>query len=442
MESAYTLYFRLAMFAAHAATAVFFLVQGFRSDCGAVLSRSHFTSYMPLGFPVDTPADGCGPPNYPNATSLGLPTADWRDVWCQATSTPRMWDVTQDVRSLTPGAAWNVLILILVFEWVTASFALVYTQEPSALWASVPVPPGTVAQPFIATLWNLTLLVVLWVCRAQLRVPDNNLLIYTAVFFASMVAQNYMARPRDNETPETQPLIAPTPVSSSLAWQTDMFLGGMRRRKNSGDRSNSVTIVGAGAQFAVHSLQYHEAMYSTGGSVAARMFEYACTAPLLLVGIMLNMNTSGLTWHYQIAYVSLLVCNLMGGIVHHAALADKPKARIAGWIALAASWVAFLCGFAVYTFIGRDFLLASPASSGMPDWVLALIWTVLLGYGSFGVVFTYYYYPLLMASPVDARQVTSSVATWLDFLSLVVKLAVAWTVYSKGSIVNCKGFEC
>ena len=232
-------YFRLVIFLLHAATSVWFLVVAFTTNCGASLvTVSFFESVAILdGSWGGYNFDNHGPPLPSMATLLaggGLvspeallvgpdPPAynvEFRDAneslyqskcvfpleasqnlvswtgagkasyysenrsWyiCRALDPgpPYMMDVQEDVRSFILGSAWNVLVLIVMFEWITSSYALVYLQEPAVLLQYLPAPPGFHPVPTLATVWNLGLLVIIWAARDKLLIPDNNLLLYSA----------------------------------------------------------------------------------------------------------------------------------------------------------------------------------------------------------------------------------------------------------------------
>lgn len=526
-------YFRLLLFAAHAITSILFLVYAFTTTCTQVVSTSFFeTANMPsppammigpsglssprptvpgLYFPaVAGPPSQCGDARRFGADVGvgGLYTANRTTSWCYAQLAVPLGfaDQQEDVRGFMLGAAWNVLVLILVFEWITASFALIYLQEPAILWRNIPMPPGVHPVPAIATLWNLALIVILWLFRSTLMVPDNNLFLYSLQLVAVIFMQNYLARPGPfppvGGVPPPPPVLsagAQVPVvdmgmssSSSLLtvasygsgaegggkggrdWNMDTFLhkrsgkgmrGGAAHGYSSGGNSNGAAAsvhldVAAGVNgnltvmpdVPLHNPEYALILDERGEAVAARMMEYTITAPLLIVGMYLNYTNSALTWNYQLLLVSLCVCNGFGIPLHYIVLllrsatpSDRVKLQVAGWIALVASWLAFAVGFTVYIDTASYFL-TNGSGTGIPSWVVMLLWSVIILYSLFGVVITYFYVPRLWdPTPAPTKpderdpwfQTFDWVVFFLDILSLSVKLAVAWTVYSKGSVVNC-----
>jgi hypothetical protein len=375
--------------------------------------------------------------------------------WCKAGLPPQPFDEQNDIRTLIPGGAWNVLMLVVMFEWITASFALLYLEEPAIIWQNIPMPPGVHPLPAIATIWNLVLLVIIWIYRIQLQIPDNNLVIFTFILIKTIMAQNYIARPMTDTNcalPSTTSAMVSTKPggmgAAPLEWRTDQFL---RRRVikpvSTSIQYSLITPLGELANFPqLHSQNYSSELDCSGHSVAARFMEYTSTAPLLIVGIYLNFDANGLTWVYQIIFIALMATNMTGLMFHQSVLSlytcaagDTLRLQTAGWLTLIASWLSFIAGISVYMCNARVPLLA--ASTGIPDWVVALLWFCIIGYAAFGVVITVLYVPRLW-NP-DAKQAESWAYTFgwatfcLDTLSFVVKFAVAWVIYTKGAVLNC-----
>lgn len=462
-------YFRVAIFVAHAVTALFFLVAAFNTSCAEIVnptyrSMSSFLPAAPNQFAVvlRPPPTPC--PDLVPETSLGFPAASRASAWCMAAQTPPLIESAESIQSFVIGSSWNVLILILMFEWITTSYALLYLEEPVVLWSNVPTPPGVHPVPFIATLWNLTLLILMWFYRRTLLLPDNNLFLFSFLLGATIIFQNYIARPiSSNAPPPSTPLSTNSAivdtrlsVSDAMVWRTDHFL---RQRTTPGNHPKNASTKYVSLDAAVvpevplHQPDYAVNLDLKGEAVAARMMEYSCSAPLLIVGLYLNFTTTALTWTYQSLFASLCVCNGLGVPLHYAMLmlktaspTDRPKLQAAGWLLLAASWLAFAAGFAIYLFTA-SFVLTN-ADAGAPSWVVGLLWIVLVFYTLFGVVVTYYYVPCLInpdgaTKGNDAWPSTfDAVVFWLDIFSFVIKLTVAWTVYSKGSVVNCLDATC
>ncbi len=587
-------YFRLVIFLLHAATSVFFLVAAFTTNCGpSLVTVSFFESVAILdgawggynygghagpslssmatlamgasGLPPATLPAGPDPPAY-NVEFLdsngsmyqpgcvypalaGNNLASWSGVqyysenrsWyiCRALNPgpPYLMDVQEDVRSFIVGSAWNLLVLILVFEWITSSYALLYLQEPAVLLQYLPVPPGFHPVPTLATVWNLAMVVILWAARDRLLLPDNNLLLYSVLLLTTVVFQNYLARPgvppmlavggvvvegapeeeaRGNSAVargdrasalRTPSLLRTDTLSSSSStyplhqrkgkgangnnnssmrqlkglgggaheFNTAAFLGGLTGGGASAiSTPNDMTssrqapvpayvrwpvFYGSPSAGAVHSPVYAYNLDEGGEAVAARMMEYSTTAPLLLVGLTLCYMGAALTWAYQVLFLALMVCNALGIVLHYVVLllrtaadeADRALLRDAGLLLLLASWLSFAAGFAIYLNEAADFMVHGTDMSGVPVWVVMLMWSLTIMYSAFGVVVTWFYLPRLMypdpASWTATKAGDGAKDPWmrsfdwvvfaLDMLSVAAKLALAWTVYTKGSVVNC-----
>ena len=511
-------YFRVLIFAAHATTAILFMVYAFTTGCTQIVSASYFETTEPMVLPgwsrggvpprpgstwMPTVVEGVNAPCPDLRVSGGdvgvggLFTVNRTTSLCYAMQplVSGFSDQQEDVRGFAVGSSWNALVLILVFEWLTASYALLYLQEPAFLWRLIPMPPGVHPVPAIATLWNLALVVILWLFRNTLMVPDNNLFLFSLQTFATIAMQNYLARPGpfpavggDGSSAPSAPVMevgnngggrlvetttvtvvhgGSTSVRRPVEWKTDHFLHQRKRmditasssarysslatldgNAGGGDDGNAMTLR---PDVPLHGADYAFILDDRGEAVAARMMEYSVTAPLLLVGMFLNYTNASLTWTYQILLLSLCACNGFGILLHYAVLllrsaqpADRVKLQVAGWLALAGSWVSFWAGFTVFIHTASYFLFGG--ASGMPSWVVMLLWSVIILYAMFGIIITYFYVPRLWdptpePTKPDERDPWFKTFDWavfcLDILSLSVKLAVAWTVYSKGSVVNC-----
>jgi hypothetical protein len=497
-------YFRVSIFAVHAVTAIIFLSAAFNTSCTTTLTpayRSAVTPPRPPGDSIAIYVTNRQTPLYPVVytppirecppiileKSLGFITESHESVWCAATRTPHTMEYAEDVTSFVIGSSWNILILIVMFEWITSSYALLYLEEPVIVWSYIPTPPGVHPIPFIATIWNLILLILLWFCRKTFLLPNNNLFLFSALLIATIIMQNYIARPMTSSSSTTsqnkqQDMLtttAPQPsygldtriamqgaTNEPLVWRTDHFL--RQRTAHTPNLSSRVTATAmkytsldAAVQpdVPLHRPDYNTNLDAKGEAVAARMMEYSCSAPLLIVGLYLNFTTNALTSTYQLIFASLGVCPGIGIMLHLAVLslrsassADRPKLQTAGCLMLIASWLAFVAGFIVYFSTAQYVLTHSEA--GAPSWVVGLLWILIGFYSMFGLLVTVCYAPLLMYPPTETPgakgdadrdewfQTFDTVVFWLDVFSFVIKLAVAWTVYTKGSIVDCPVFSC
>ena len=344
-------------------------------------------------------------------------------AWCLATNLPAAFDVLNDVNSHSFGASWNTIATIMVFEWITASYALFYVDPfdgcpgDSLVWGMNPV-------VVISTLWNGALLVVIWAARESLKIPPNNALIFSFCLAFSMIVQNRLSISKD-PYPESEPEPA---VQVAAQWRTDHFL----RTRKKFDYAESWKPVGVN----FHEPQYNQAIDDKGMGAIPRYLEYAVTAPLLLVALFSTSVAFAPTWIFQAMFVSMFACNMIGVSLHYSIVSLEEGRRVAAYL-FAASWLSFASGMYLFVWVCRDFLLKSPAVTGMPAWVLVLIWMLIVLYGAFGILASYYYIPrMLFTGPFPAED-WSALSSYFDYFSLMIKLPVAWTIWVQGAIILC-----
>jgi hypothetical protein len=102
---------------------------------------------------------------------------------------------------------------------------------------------------------------------------------------------------------------------------------------------------------------------------------------------------------------------------------------------ISAAWLALGSGLYVFVWSCREFMLKS---TDMPQWVLVLIWLVIVMYSTFGIIASRFYLPRIMYSGPFPDDDWSWMGTYLDYASLFIKLPVAWTIWVKGAIVLCE----
>ena len=443
-------YFLVAIFIAHAFTAVLLLfwTTGLigPSLCGQLVTAAYFAVDSPDSnldldatlVNVDAQEYGCRR----NVTTVfGLNSSGGAWGRCMARQVHAVWDVPYDPISYVPGSSWNVPVMIMLFEWITASFALFYINPGDWSWTLF---PGVNLIPVACTVWNVVLIVIMWSLRVSMQIPDNNLFLFSVCLFAAIVFQNYVARPRaGGNLPDQEPLIKDDKevngaFANKVIWRTDHFI---RNRKPQNSRSR---FIGVGAKFGedYHEAKYADALDETGEGPAVRFMEYLITAPLLLECLYLGMGTTGLVWTYQALFSSLSVCNMMGIPLHYIVLAlpastgeSKTRLTVAGWGSLISSWLAWAAGFFVFLYTARYYMFQGSDTTSLPSWIQALLWVILVFYSAFGFVITRLYVPLLMGG--ELGDVMQSATLALDVLSPTVKLVVAWVVWTKGSMVAC-----
>ena len=145
-------------------------------------------------------------------------------------------------------------------------------------------------------------------------------------------------------------------------------------------------------------------------------------------------------------FVALFACNLIGVSLHFSMVSLASEAgryfKVAIYLFIA-SWIAFIGGIYVFVWSCREFMLRNPDDTGMPMWVLVLIWMVVVQYSLFGFVASRFYLPrLTWWGPITAEDAKSEDWNWLttyfDWCSVLIKLPVAWTIFMKGAIVSCE----
>lgn len=440
-------YFRVAIFIAHAFTAVLLLLWTTGvigpSLCGNQVTVAYYEVDAPdrdvdlasVLVNMDTVEYGCRR----NVTSVfGLDSFGGGWGKCMSRQVHPVWDVPYDPISYVPGSSWNVPVMIMLFEWITASFALFYINPGDWSWTLF---PGVNLVPVVCTVWNVILVVVIWSMRVAMQIPDNNLFLFSFCLFSAVVFQNYVARPRTKQDslPEQKPLVEEgVAPQNKVVWRTDHFI---RNRKQQNGR---VRFMGADAKFGddYHEAKYADVLDDSGEGPVVRYMEYLITAPLLLECLYLGMGSTGLVWTYQAVFASLSICNMMGIPLHYIVMAlpsavgeAKTRLQVAGWSSLISSWMAWAAGFFVFIYTARHYLLQSSDVTQLPSWVQALLWIILIFYSAFGVVVTRLYVPLLMGGELEGVMQSATLA--LDVLSPTVKLVVAWVVWTKGSLVAC-----
>jgi hypothetical protein len=351
-------------------------------------------------------------------------------AWCLATNLPETFDVLNDINSHTFGASWNTIATIMVFEWITASYALFYVDPfdsfmpvNALIWGMHPI-------LIVSTLWNGALLVVIWAVRESLKIPPNNALIFSFCLVFSIVVQNFLSISK-----EPYPENDPEPVVAVAAqWRTDHFLR-TRKKFDLGESWKPIDVN-------FHDAQYNQVIDEKGMGAIPRYLEYAVTAPLLLVALFSTSVAFAPTWIFQAMFVSLFACNMIGVSLHYVIVSLEEGRRIAIYL-FAASWLSFGAGLYLFVWVCRDFLLKSPNVTGMPAWVLVLIWMLIVLYAMFGLLASYYYIPRMVSSGPFSSDDWVSLAAYFDYCSLFIKLPVAWTIWVQGAVILCdKAIVC
>jgi hypothetical protein len=360
-------------------------------------------------------------------------------TWCMGTHYPEQFDIIFNLYSQTFGASWNTIATITVFEWITASYALFYV-DPFDSWLSLDsLWWGLHPVPFVATAWNGGLLVGIWAARESLNIPPNNAFIFSFCLIFTMIVQNFMSISREpystdeSQQPilDTQKTTPPEQTKQMTQWRTDHFL---RNRKKFDYRE---TWKPMDANF--HEPRYNQTIENDGFGAIPRYLEYAVSSPLLLVALFSSSMTFAPVWKYQAMFMALFTCNLIGIGLHYAVVKIPSGDRFVkiSWYLFIASWMIFVGGIYLFVWTTRDFLLKNPDDTGMPLWVLILIWLLILMYSMFGFIASRYYIPrMLFSGPFDPND-WAALGSYFDYCSLLIKLPVAWTIWVKGAVIMC-----
>ena len=424
MYNSASLSFRLIIFLLHAVSAIVMFLKSTSvldgEGCSNIVyptarmvapDDSYFTALRPRSFELNVKRIKPRPENCEKG-------------WCKAWDVPQYIDYISDSNLFVIGSSWNVIFTIAVFEWITASYALLYF-DPFDTW--IPLERGLVwgFQPMVvvALLWNFFLLVYMWAQRAAMNIPPNNAILFTVAIITTMILQNYMAVSKESETKGEK---------KAMNMQIDNFWNLKPRYRPVGDDFHEGSFIGK--------------IETDAAGVIPRYLEYTVTAPLLLVSLYSGSIPFDMTWKSQAVLASLVACNALGIPLHHAVLnitddkEKKPKDPAFQYSSVyffVASWLSLVAAFYIFIWSMREFLLASPDATGMPGWVLVLVWAMLILYSFFGIIASYYYLPRMIWGWAIEQERWDWCYWGLDVCSLGIKLPVAWTIFMRGAVVAC-----
>lgn len=103
------------------------------------------------------------------------------------------------------GAWVDVVFMLTLIEWISASFALYFLEIPNFLYASNDENLGLHFNVIACCLWNVIFLVFIWM--KDNPVPANNIVLSVIMVVTACAVQNFMARAPDKTKDETQPLM-------------------------------------------------------------------------------------------------------------------------------------------------------------------------------------------------------------------------------------------
>jgi hypothetical protein len=429
------MYLRLGIFLAHAVSSVVMLMKAFgvfdESGCKPIIQpalnmvpsdSAYVRELNPLKYML--------PMNrYNNVTDCSSDLS-WNQGWCKFKNLPQLYDYESDHDSFVFASSWNIIFAITVFEWITASYALLYF-DPFDSWLSYePLYWGLHPIPVLCTVWNLFLIIFMWAYRASMAVPYNNAFLYTMALSVTIVIQNYLAINRSYRIDdEKQDPYVDTKKDVEL--RTDLFL------RNNKRAAYKPLVNAMGADF--HQPNYMILYDKCSCSPIPRYLEYMLTAPLLLVALYASSVPNDLVWKFQFVIVALLSCNAIGIPLHYSVLnvsIEPWRYAMAGGYLLTASWICLVSGVYLFVWTIRDFLMKN--DSGMPQWVQILIWMLIVLYAMFGILASRYYVPRLVYGTHYDHEDYRWLSFYFDICSLLIKVPIAWTIWVKGAILSCE----
>jgi hypothetical protein len=286
----------------------------------------------------------------------------------------------------TLGGVNNIVFLMMVFEWITASFALDYIAEDNR------------PLNYFSILWNYALLVLTAVYTPEL--PLNNVVLTYVLVCLAIFRQLLHA----SRSPETETWGVPQ------LWHLGEIKG--KLPKNVMDK------------------------------ITTRYFEYSLTAPVLIIAVQ-SIVTFSPGWTYAVTYVTMVVTNLVGIPMHKVAWRlfenrapqtgspdDKPLLQNVLASLLFISWTTFATSWVTYMIeVGMIF-------SSLPDPIKVLVLMLPVFFTLFGVFATRVYLPLILHTRKGDgihAQFAGNLDNIFDILSLVIKTLVVLIIWSSNT---------
>jgi hypothetical protein len=286
------------------------------------------------------------------------------------------------------GASVNILFIMLIFEWVSASFALYYV-EPFNNTADTAI--GRLIRTCVVVSWNILLIAVVFAMIFDHRwdIPTNNAIIGLYALFKTGIIQ---------------------------------ILYSCVQSKPAGDFGN---------------------IYN---SPEIHYIEYAITAPILMMGVQSTIVSNSAIWPIQVAYVGIFTCNILGIPLHQCAVlmyeSHLPPTKrhtdvinnlgLSMIFILLASWGMFLSAWVNYIPSILEYY------GQYPDFVAVLAISLPVGFAAFGVAASWFYGWILWRIwynsniiSVDEMKARSQVLkTVFDTFSIAIKLAAVFIIVS------------
>lgn len=284
-----------------------------------------------------------------------------------------------------------MVFLMLVFEWITAGFALDYVADELQNIAGKTKEryrPGikTIICNSVSIAWNIVLLLAILILFS--RIPWNNAMLACVVTSLALIRQ----------------ILHIFAIHGYMHW---------------------VLVVYLQTSLATYSLE----------KIVTRYFEYALTAPLLLIAVQGIVGFAP-GWSFAVAYVCMVLTNILGIPIHKLAMyklhyardTDKPNAinitNITLAMILTASWMAFLTCWIVYI------AEIVPFFGDVPDEIKVLLVILPVFFTLFGLAGSTLYLSVLARLDDIAHVIENKLDFTYDVLSLVVKILVVLIVFT------------
>jgi len=280
--------------------------------------------------------------------------------------------------SWTMGGSVHVIALMTIFEYFTASYALVYFSMCFNN-GMLGLTSRTIRNLclVVAQIWNLIFSIVIWVRPSALPMT-HILLALVGLVVTSWVQMQYVK---------------------------------MKEEDNG-------------------KLKY---------DFYVRYYEYSLTAPILFISILTISTMSGITaTTLQVSFLGMIACNLLGVVIHgfyEDVKENVEDSQVKCFYALLFSWWAWLASWLPYfiIFSGLMGAISEIPDQGVRTGVSAVVVILLIFYLLFGVIPSFSLYLIRIFSPSTDTEVAEDIMVKyvFDILSFVVKfVAVVIVTFS------------
>lgn len=315
------------------------------------------------------------------------------------------------------GSSVNVAYVIVLFEWVSASFAWRYATPDMSL---TDTPKIALFVQIGTVVWSVFLLVITAVYHSSWGIPTNNVILgiitmgVTTMVHVVLALQFYVGAPLADSADRIPDYPVHHNDIPSASPMTESYMPQTRAKLVC-----NVSVFLRGSQASVSKYPTSVPLRDT---TTLRYIEYAITAPLLMLGTQSTIVLNGPIWALQVCYFSMLLCNVLGQAMHqtllqpvaHASAHGKAAAvlfLVSSWLFFSATWVQF--SYELLQMITK-----------LPTVVTVIVSLMFSFYSSFGVAGTAAFFYLYKGK--QDRQV---ILDWLDrifdILSVAVKVSVA-----------------